>query len=127
MLQAINNKFYLYKKVLHLIGTYEKCEEEEEEIYEVINVHKLKSATPNLRVINLYGINFIDDSHIDAFSSNCIQLECLAVNFCNKVTGSTLKTLMQRSKRLKCLLMNGTSRFLIQKLYALCKLILLKV
>ncbi|XP_004530944.1 uncharacterized F-box/LRR-repeat protein C02F5.7 isoform X2 [Ceratitis capitata] len=96
-------------EVLHLIGTYEKCEEEEEEIYEVINVHKLKSATPNLRVINLYGINFIDDSHIDAFSSNCIQLECLAVNFCNKVTGSTLKTLIQRSKRLNCLLMNGTS------------------
>lgn len=76
---------------------------------EVINVHKLKAATPNLRVINLYGINFIDDSHIDAFSSNCIQLECLAVNFCNKVTGSTLKALFQRSKRLKCLLMNGTS------------------
>ncbi|XP_034484785.1 F-box/LRR-repeat protein fbxl-1 isoform X1 [Drosophila innubila] len=96
-------------EVLHLVGTYEKCEEEEEEIYEVINVHKLKSATPNLRVINLYGINFIDDSHIDAFSSNCIQLECLAVNFCNKVTGSTLKTLVQRSKRLTCLLMNGTS------------------
>ena len=55
-------------------GTYEKVEEEEEEIYEVINVHKLKSATPNLRVINLYGINFVDDSHIDAFSSNCIQV-----------------------------------------------------
>lgn len=117
-------------EILHLIGTYEKVEEEEEEIYEVINVHKLKSATPNLRVINLYGINFVDDSHIDAFSSNCIQvvmtilifpyifhfkrlnfqLECLAVNFCNKVTGSTLKTLFQRSRRLKCLLMNGTSK-----------------
>ncbi|XP_026284889.1 F-box/LRR-repeat protein fbxl-1 isoform X3 [Frankliniella occidentalis] len=96
-------------EILHLIGTYEKVEEEEEEIYEVINVHKLKSATPNLRVINLYGINFIDDSHIDAFSSNCIQLECLAVNFCNKVTGSTLKTLFQRSRRLKCLLMHQTS------------------
>ncbi|CAB3222991.1 unnamed protein product [Arctia plantaginis] len=96
-------------EILHLIGTYEKIEEEEEEIYEVINVHKLKSATPNLRVINLYGINFVDDSHIDAFSSNCIQLECLAVNFCNKVTGSTMKTLFQRSRRLTCLLMNGCS------------------
>lgn len=91
------------------IGTYEKVEEEEEEIYEVINVHKLKSATPNLRVINLYGINFVDDSHIEAFSSNCIQLECLAVNYCSKVTGSTMKTLFQRSKRLKCVLMNQTS------------------
>ncbi|KOB70948.1 Uncharacterized protein OBRU01_05730 [Operophtera brumata] len=94
-------------EILHLIGTYEKVEEEEEEIYEVINVHKLKSATPNLRVINLYGINFVDDSHIDAFSSNCIQLECLAVNYCNKVTGSTMKTLFQRSRRLTCLLMSG--------------------
>ncbi|VVC95161.1 unnamed protein product [Leptidea sinapis] len=81
-------------EILHLIGTYEKIEEEEEEIYEVINVHKLKSATPNLRVINLYGINF---------------LECLAVNYCNKVTGSTMKTLFQRSRRLTCLLMNGCS------------------
>ncbi|XP_050534766.1 F-box/LRR-repeat protein 2 isoform X2 [Daktulosphaira vitifoliae] len=96
-------------EILHLIGTYEKVEEEEEEIYEVINVHKLKSATPNLRVINLYGINFVDDSHIDAFSSNCIQLECLAVNYCAKVTGSTMKTLFQRSKRLRCLLMNQTN------------------
>lgn len=95
-------------EILHLIGTYEKVEEEEEEIYEVINVHKLKSATPNLRVINLYGINFVDDSHIEAFSSNCIQLECLAVNYCSKVTGSSLKTLLQRSRRLRCLLMNQT-------------------
>ncbi|XP_071441823.1 F-box/LRR-repeat protein 2 isoform X3 [Hetaerina americana] len=96
-------------EILHLIaGTYEKVEEEEEEIYEVINVHKLKSATPNLRVINLYGINFVDDSHIEAFSSNCIQLECLAVNFCPKVTGSSLKSLFQRSRRLRCLLMNQT-------------------
>lgn len=63
-----------------MIGTYEKVEEEEEEIYEVINVHKLKSATPNLRVINLYGINFIDDSHIDAFSSNCIQVNATLIN-----------------------------------------------
>lgn len=99
----------IYYKIYYSLGTYEKVEEEEEEIYEVINVHKLKSATPNLRVINLYGINFVDDSHIDAFSSNCIQLECLAVNFCAKVTGSTMKTLFQRSRRLKCLLMQGTS------------------
>ena len=36
-----------------LVGTYEKISEEEEEIYEVINIHKLKSATPNLRVVNM--------------------------------------------------------------------------
>ncbi|GBP37737.1 hypothetical protein EVAR_29938_1 [Eumeta japonica] len=117
-------------EILHLIGTYEKVEEEEEEIYEVINVHKLKSATPNLRVINLYGINFVDDSHIDAFSSNCIQGRAGALNNGRRrcdvpgglscpprhgrvvridVTGSTMKTLFQRSRRLTCLLMSGCS------------------
>jgi len=62
------------KLIEKLAGTYEKVEEEEEEVYEVINVHKLKAATPNLRVINMYGITFVDDSHIEAFSSNCIQV-----------------------------------------------------
>ena len=61
--------FFFFKK-----GTYEKVSEEEEEIYEVINIHKMKSATPNLRVVNLWGINFVDDSHVEAFSSNCIQV-----------------------------------------------------
>nr|CAG4645448.1 EOG090X03ZI [Lynceus sp. MCZ IZ 141354] len=92
-------------EVLHLIGTYEKVSEEEEEIYEVINIHKMKSATPNLRVVNLYGINFLDDTHVEAFSSNCIQLECLAVTYCTKFTGSSLRILFQRCKRLRCLLM----------------------
>lgn len=96
-------------EILHLIGTYEKVEEEEEEIYEVINIHKLKSATPNLRVVNMYGINFVDDSHVEAFSSNCIQLECLAINFCSKVTGTSLKVLLTRCRKLKCLLMQQTS------------------
>ncbi|XP_037795359.1 F-box/LRR-repeat protein 7-like [Penaeus monodon] len=96
-------------EVLHLVGTYEKADEEEEEIYEVINIPKLKSATPNLKVVNLYGINFVDDSHIEAFSSNCIQLECLAVNFCAKVTGTSLKILLGRCKKLKCLLMQQCS------------------
>lgn len=96
-------------EVLHLIGTYEKAvEEEEAEIYEVINIHKLKSAVPNLRVVNLYGITFVDDSHVEAFSSNCIQLECLALTYCSKFTGSVLKLLFQRCKRLKCLLMQNT-------------------
>ncbi|KAI2802776.1 hypothetical protein RDWZM_001064 [Blomia tropicalis] len=97
-------------EVLHLIGTYEKAvEDEEEEIYEVVNIHKLKSAVPNLRVVNLFGIIFVDDSHVDSLSSNCIQLECLALNFCTKVTGSTLKILFSRCKRLRCLLMQHTS------------------
>lgn len=55
-------------------------------------MHKLKSATPNLRVINLYGINFVDDSHIEAFSSNCIQVKIWKPSFLNWIkVKSTLK------------------------------------
>ena len=61
--------------MLNIVGTYEKAEMEEGEIYEVVNIKTLKQATPNLRIINLWGINFIDDTHIEAFSSNCIQLQ----------------------------------------------------
>ena len=61
--------------MLHIVGTYEKAEEEEGEVYEVVNIKTLKQATPNLRIINLYGITFLDDIHIEAFSSNCIQLQ----------------------------------------------------
>merc|ERR1712004_792900 len=66
-------------------------------------------ATPNLRIINLWGINFIDDTHVEAFSSNCIQLQVLCVNYCSKVTGSSLKILLQRCKNLKCLMLKQTS------------------
>jgi len=38
------------------IGTFELADEEAEEIYEVINIGKIKAHTPNLRVVNLYGI-----------------------------------------------------------------------
>ena len=62
-------------EILHIVGTYERGEEEEGEVYEVVNIKTLKQATPNLRIINLYGITFLDDSHIEAFSSNCIQLQ----------------------------------------------------
>ena len=55
----------------------EQAEMEEGEVYEVVNIKTLKQATPNLRIINLYGISFIDDTHIEAFSSNCIQLQAL--------------------------------------------------
>ena len=61
--------------MLHIVGTYEKAEDEEGEVYEVVNIKTLKQATPNLRIINLYGIAFLDDTHIEAFSSNCIQLQ----------------------------------------------------
>ena len=63
--------------MVHIVGTYEKAEMEEGEIYEVVNIKTLKQATPNLRIINLWGINFIDDTHVEAFSSNCIQLQVI--------------------------------------------------
>lgn len=96
-------------ELLHLYGTYEQGEEEEGEVYEVLNIRTLKQATPNLRVINMYGISFVDDTHIEAFSSNCIQLAVLCANYCSKVTGGTLKILVQRCKYLRCLMLQQTN------------------
>jgi len=96
-------------ELLHLYGTYEQGEEEEGEVYEVLNIRTLKQATPNLRVINMYGISFVDDTHIEAFSSNCIQLAVLCVNYCSKVQGTTLKILVQRCKYLRCLMLQQTN------------------
>ena len=84
----------------------------EEEIYEVINISKIKAHTPNLRIVNMYGISFIDDTHVELFSSNCIHLECLALNFCLRVKGSSLKTLVQRCKKLRTLLMQHCSEYI---------------
>lgn len=36
-------------EALHIVGTYERGEEEEGEVYEVLNIKTLKQATPNLR------------------------------------------------------------------------------
>ena len=58
-----------------------------------------------LQVVNLYGISFVDDSHVDLLSSTCIHLEVLAMNFCLRVKGASLRTLIQRCKKLKTLLM----------------------
>ena len=52
-------------ELLNLYGTYEQGEEEEGEVYEVLNIRTLKQATPNLRVINMWGVSFVDDSHIE--------------------------------------------------------------
>ena len=60
-------------------------------------------------MINLWGVSFIDDSHVEAFSSNCIQLAVLCVNYCSKVQGSTLKILIQRCKFLRCLQVQQTN------------------
>ncbi|XP_055344706.1 F-box/LRR-repeat protein 2-like isoform X2 [Paramacrobiotus metropolitanus] len=94
---------------LQLIGTYERVSEEEEEVHETVNITKLKSHTPNLKVINFYGVKFLDDSHIEAISSNCVHLECLCIKFCTKYTGSSLKLLMQRCRKMSCLLLEQTS------------------
>ncbi|PAA87441.1 hypothetical protein BOX15_Mlig019071g1 [Macrostomum lignano] len=93
-------------QVLHLIGTFEQSSEEEEEIYEVINISKIKAHTPNLRVVNLYGVMFVDDSHVELLSFNCVHLECVALNFCIKVTGSSLKNLLEKCKKIKTLLLH---------------------
>ena len=91
-------------------GTFELGDDEQEELYEVINISKIKAHTPNLKIVNLYGISFLDDSHIELLSSNCIHLGCLAINFCLRVRGSTLKGLIQRCKKLKALLMQHCSK-----------------
>lgn len=90
---------------LFISGTFEQSSEAEEDIYEVINIGKIKAHTPNLRIVNLYGITFIDDSHIELFASNCIHIQCLALNFCLRVKGSSFKLLLQRCKKLKTLLL----------------------
>ncbi|CAI5454184.1 unnamed protein product [Caenorhabditis angaria] len=95
-------------ETLHIIGTYEKVEDEEEEVYETVNVFKLKQFLPNLRVVNLWGVPFITDEHVDAISSNCAHLECLCVNYCPKITGSCLKSVLQRCRKLKTLFLAHT-------------------
>ena len=70
-------------------STSGEINETESEKFEVLKIRTLKSATPNLRVINMYGISFVDDSHIEAFSSNCIQLAVLCVNYCSKASALT--------------------------------------
>jgi len=99
---------------LHIIGTLEKSSvistssPEETDSYETINISKIKANAPNLRTINLYGVGFIDDNHIEAIASGCIHLECLALNFCTRVTGTSFKNLMNRCRKLVCLLLQNT-------------------
>lgn len=58
-----------------------------------------------MKIVNFYGINFIDDSHVELLSTNCIHLECLSLCFCLRVKGSTLKQLIQRCSKLHTLLL----------------------
>lgn len=98
---------------LHIIGTIEKSSSsspEETDTYETINISKIKANAPNLRVINLYGITFIDDSHIELIASGCLHLQCLALNFCTRINGSGFKNLMNRCEKLQCLLLQNTGK-----------------
>uniref|UniRef100_A0A5S6PYS8 F-box domain-containing protein n=1 Tax=Trichuris muris TaxID=70415 RepID=A0A5S6PYS8_TRIMR len=96
-------------EVLHIIGTFEKWEDEEEEVYETVNINKFKNFTPNLRVMNLWGIPFLTDEHIESVAASLPLLESLSFNFCQAVTGSCLKQLLQRCKRLRSLHMEQTT------------------
>uniref|UniRef100_A0A914X6M2 Uncharacterized protein n=1 Tax=Plectus sambesii TaxID=2011161 RepID=A0A914X6M2_9BILA len=96
-------------EILHLIGTYEKVEDEEEEVYETVNLHKLKQFLPNLRVVNLWGVPFVTDEHVEALSSNCAHLEHLCINYCTKVSGQSLKLALQRCKKLRSLFLAHTA------------------
>ncbi|CAF3411384.1 unnamed protein product [Rotaria sp. Silwood1] len=110
-LEGFMRRIYTYLssvEILQIIGTIEKSNEAEEEVYETINISKIKVQTPNLRVINLYGIFFIDDNHIDIIASGCIHLECFALNFCTRVKGASFTNLLQRCKKLQCLLLQNT-------------------
>ncbi|CAF2679632.1 unnamed protein product [Rotaria sp. Silwood2] len=110
-LEGFMRRIYAYLsslETLQIIGTIEKSNEAEEEVYETINISKIKAQTPNLRVINLYGIFFVDDNHIEIIASGCIHLECLALNFCTRVKGSSFKNLLQRCKKLQSLLLQNT-------------------
>ncbi|CAF2022421.1 unnamed protein product [Rotaria magnacalcarata] len=110
-LEGFMRRIYAYLsslETLQIIGTIEKSSEAEEEVYETINISKIKAQTPNLRVISLYGIFFVDDNHIEILASGCIHLECLALNFCTRVKGMSFKILLQRCKKLQTLLLQNT-------------------
>ena len=59
-------------------------------------------------MINLYGVFFVDDNHIEILAAGCIHLECLALNFCTRIKGSSFKNLLQRCRKLQCLLLQNT-------------------
>jgi hypothetical protein len=113
-LEAFMRRIYGFLSSLHtihIIGTIENSSvsaQEEVDNYETINITRIKASAPNLRVINLYGIGFIDDSHIEGIASGCIHLQCLALNFCIKICGTSFKNLMTRCEKLRCLLLQNT-------------------
>ena len=47
-------------------------------------------------------------NHIESIASGCIHLECLAINFCHKYKGYSLKQLLNRCRKLKSLLLQNS-------------------
>lgn len=118
-LESFMRRIYSYLSslhILHVIGTLERASltsmssPEETDDYETINLSRIKAHAPNLRVVNLYGVCFIDDSHIEALASGCIHMECLALNYCIRFKGFSLKTVFNRCRKLTCLLLQNTGR-----------------
>jgi hypothetical protein len=117
-LEGFMRRIYAYLSsihTLHIIGTLEKSSLtstslEDTDNYETINITKIKAHAPNLRLINFYGVCFIDDNHIEAIASGCIHLECLALNFCIRISGTSFKYLINRCRKLKCLLLQNTGK-----------------
>ncbi|XP_067950564.1 F-box/LRR-repeat protein 2-like [Watersipora subatra] len=90
--------------VLHIIGTFDLSSESEER-FEVVNIGKIRSHTPNLTIVNFYGVTFFEDSHIEMLAASCIHLKVFAANYCLQITGSSLKHLTTRCKKLQTLLL----------------------
>ncbi|KAI3386648.1 hypothetical protein SNEBB_002318 [Seison nebaliae] len=94
-------------EILTLIGTTDYSIYDEEP-YETINIIKIKQHTPNLTILNLFGVGFIDDAHIEAVASGCIHLEVVAVHYCHKLKGYSFVTLLNRCKKMRTLLLRNT-------------------
>ena len=123
-LESFMRRIYPYLSslhILHIIGTLEKSSltsmssPEETDDYETINLSRIKAHAPNLRVVNLYGACFIDDSHIEALASGCIHLECLGLNYCIKFKGFSLKMVFSRCQKLTCLLLQNTGKTILKR------------
>ena len=56
----------------------------------------------------MYGITFIDDNHIESIASGCIHLECIAMYYCSRFKGYSLKNLLSRCRKLKSLLLQNS-------------------
>lgn len=108
LIRKIYSPHLLTIQELHFIGKDEK-NFEEDELIETISLNKLKPFMANLRVINLYKLEFIQDHHIEALSLSCNLLECVALNYCSNFKGYSLKSLIEKcGHRLETILLQNT-------------------